>query len=87
MEKALYQATGRRKSSVARVRLVPGTGKFKGQTAETAYEKHFNVKYFDCGVDGNPRVGQTFGKGDFRTAKIQNIEQVTISGETYQLID
>ena len=29
MEKALYQATGRRKSSVARVRLVPGTGKFE----------------------------------------------------------
>jgi small subunit ribosomal protein S9 len=27
MEKAVYQATGRRKSSVARVRLVPGTGK------------------------------------------------------------
>ena len=27
MEKAIYQATGRRKSSVARVRLVPGTGK------------------------------------------------------------
>lgn len=67
--------------------LVPGTGKFKGQTAETAYEKHFNIKYFDCGVDGNPRVGQTFGKGDFRTAKIQNIEQITIAGEIYQLID
>ena len=29
MEKAVYQATGRRKSSVARVRLVPGTGKFE----------------------------------------------------------
>ena len=29
MEKALYQATGRRKSSVARVRMVPGTGKFE----------------------------------------------------------
>ena len=28
MEKADYQATGRRKSSVARVRLVPGNGKF-----------------------------------------------------------
>ena len=28
MEKVQYQATGRRKSSVARVRLVPGTGKF-----------------------------------------------------------
>ncbi len=28
MEKASYQATGRRKSSVARVRMVPGTGKF-----------------------------------------------------------
>ena len=28
MEKAVYQATGRRKSSVARVRLVPGNGKF-----------------------------------------------------------
>ena len=27
MEKAIYQATGRRKTSVARVRLVPGTGK------------------------------------------------------------
>jgi small subunit ribosomal protein S9 len=29
MEQANYQATGRRKSSVARVRLVPGTGKFE----------------------------------------------------------
>lgn len=29
MEKVVYQATGRRKSSVARVRLVPGTGKFE----------------------------------------------------------
>ena len=29
MEKAVYQATGRRKSSIARVRLVPGTGKFE----------------------------------------------------------
>ena len=27
MEKIQYQATGRRKSSVARVRMVPGTGK------------------------------------------------------------
>jgi small subunit ribosomal protein S9 len=27
MEKVQYQATGRRKSSVARVRMVPGTGK------------------------------------------------------------
>ncbi len=27
MEKAIYAATGRRKSSVARVRLLPGTGK------------------------------------------------------------
>ena len=29
MEKAVYHATGRRKSSIARVRLVPGTGKFE----------------------------------------------------------
>ena len=29
MEKASYQATGRRKSSVARVRMVPGTGKIE----------------------------------------------------------
>ena len=28
MVKVQYQATGRRKSSVARVRMVPGTGKF-----------------------------------------------------------
>lgn len=29
MIKAVYQATGRRKSSVARVRMTPGTGKFE----------------------------------------------------------
>jgi small subunit ribosomal protein S9 len=29
MEKVQYQAIGRRKSSIARVRLVPGTGKFE----------------------------------------------------------
>ncbi|HHU80024.1 MAG: 30S ribosomal protein S9 [Bacilli bacterium] len=29
MEKVQYQAVGRRKSSIARVRLVPGTGKFE----------------------------------------------------------
>lgn len=28
MEKVVYQATGRRKSSVAQVRMMPGTGKF-----------------------------------------------------------
>lgn len=29
MQKAVYQATGRRKSSVAQVRMMPGTGKFE----------------------------------------------------------
>lgn len=83
----IRHATGRLHVSNPKHTLTPGTGKFKGQTAKMAYEKHFNVKYFDCNINGNPRVGQTFGKGDFRTAKIQNIEQITIAGETYQLID
>ena len=36
MEKVQYQATGRRKSSVARVRMVPGTGKI------TVNERNFS---------------------------------------------
>ena len=43
MEKAQYQATGRRKSSVARVRMVPGNGKFE------VYGRNF-VEYIPSGA-------------------------------------
>jgi hypothetical protein len=81
------EATGRLHVANPKHTLVPGTGKFLGMSAETALKKHNNIKYFDCNIDGNPRKGQTFGKGDFRTAKIANIEQIKINGITYKVID
>ena len=41
MEKAVYQATGRRKSSVARVRLVAGNGKIEVNGVEL--DKYFEL--------------------------------------------
>lgn len=83
----IRHATGRLHVSNPKHTLVPGTGQYLGQSADEAYKKHFNLKYFDCGVDGNPRHGQTFGKGDYRTAKIDNIQQITIAGDSYELIN
>lgn len=83
----MRKATGRLHVANPKHTLVPGTGEFLGQSSKEAYKKHFNLKYFDCNIDGNPRHGQTFGKGDYRTAKIENIQEVTIAGTTYQLID
>ena len=83
----LRKANGRLHVSHPNHTLQPGTGKYLGQSSKEAYNKHFNLKYFDCTVDGNPRHGQTFGKGDFRTAKIANIQEITFNGETYSLID
>lgn len=67
--------------------LVPGTGKYIGESAKDALYNHGNLKYFDLTVDGKPRDGQTQGKGDFRCAKIANIVEITIAGETYLIKD
>ena len=84
---SLRSATGRLHVAKPKHTLVPGTGKFIGMSAETALAVHNNIKYFDCNIDGNPRKGQTPGKGDFRTAKIENIQTVRIDGVDYKVID
>ena len=48
-DEALYYGTGRRKNAVARVRLVPGTGKVTDTTG------HFDVK---ARIDGGGVSGQ-----------------------------
>lgn len=81
------KATGRLHVSNPKHTLVPGTGLYIGQSAADALKIHNNLKYFDCGVDGNPRVGQIPGKGDFRIAKIVSIKEITINGVHYDVID
>ena len=44
MAKTMYQATGRRKSSVARVRLLPGAGNIsqaRQEHSDTESQEHF----------------------------------------------
>ena len=84
---SIRSATGRLHVSKPKHTLVPGTGKFIGMSAETALAVHNNIKYFDCNIDGNPRKGQTPGKGDFRTAKIANIQTIRIDGVDYKVVD
>lgn len=84
---SIRKATGRLHVSNPKHTLVPGTGKYIGESAQDAYIKHNNLKYFDCTVDGNPRNGQTFGKGDFRTAKIERIKEMTINKVNYIIVD
>ncbi len=43
--RAMYQGTGRRKTSVARVRLVPGNGKFEINGKDGAYYLQGNYEY------------------------------------------
>ena len=43
--KIVYLGTGRRKSSVARVRLVEGTGKIKN------VEKLYYINFFECRIN------------------------------------
>ncbi len=83
----IREATGRLHVSNPKHTLVPGTGEFLGQSASDALKLHNNIKYFDCTVDGNPRNGQEFGKGDYRTAKIDRIIELKCNGIHYQIID
>ena len=43
MAKEMYQATGRRKSSIARVRLLPGTGRIVVNKKDL--EDYFGLKF------------------------------------------
>ena len=65
----------------------PGTGQRTGQSAEDAYVDHNNLKYFDVTVEGKPGVGQTPGKGGYRTAKIDRIVEIRIGGEQYTIVN
>ena len=82
----LRKATCRLHVSNPKHTLVPGTGLYAGESAADALKIHNNLKYFDLGVDGKPRAGQTEGKGDFRTAKIDSIKELTINGVHYDVI-
>lgn len=84
---SLRNATGRLHVQNPKHTLVPGTGLYIGESAEDVLKNHNNIKYFDCTVDGRPRNGQEFGKGDYRTAKIDRIKKIKISGITYEIVD
>ncbi len=62
MANLMYAATGRRKRSVARVRLIPGTGKVKvnGKPAE----EYFTVKTVVKEIFDPLKVTETEGKFD-----------------------
>lgn len=83
----IREATGRLHVQQPKHTLVPGTGEFIGESASEALKFHNNIKYFDCTVDGKPRNGQEFGKGDYRTAKIDRILEIKTGGIHYQIID
>ncbi len=62
MAKEMYAATGRRKRSVARVRLIPGSGnvKINGKTAD----QYFAVKTVVSEMFGPFKATETDGKFD-----------------------
>ena len=67
MATILYEATGRRKTSVARVALVPGNG--KKIVNERPFEDYFTRPTFAMVVEQPFRATQTEGKYDL-TAKV-----------------
>ena len=88
------KANGEKRKAVCRLHVSnpkhttkPGTGKYKGISSEEALKRHNNLKYFDLNAEGTPSIGQTPGKGNYRTAKIDRIIEVTIKGIQYILID
>ena len=62
MEKAIYYATGRRKSSVARVRLVPGKGDIIINNRELS--NYFGLKTMELIVRQPLEATETVGKFD-----------------------
>ena len=71
-----YNATGRRKSSVARVRLVPGEGNIVINDREL--NKYFGLKTIELIVNKPLEVTETKGKYDV----LVNVNGGDISGQT-----
>ena len=75
MAKVTYDATGSRKSSVARVRLVPGDGKITINGEELA--KYFGLKTLELIVRQPLEATETLGKYDV----LANVVGGGISGQ------
>lgn len=75
MAKVTYNATGSRKSSVARVRLVPGDGKITINGREL--NKYFGLKTLELIVRQPLEVSETLGKYDV----IATVDGGGISGQ------
>ena len=75
MAKVTYDATGRRKSSVARVRLVPGEGNIV--INDRVLEKYFGLKTLDLIIKQPLEVTETIGKYDV----LANVNGGGISGQ------
>ena len=75
MAKVTYNATGSRKSSVARVRLVPGEGKITVNGRELT--EYFGLKTLELIVRQPLEVSETLGKYDV----IATVEGGGISGQ------
>lgn len=75
MAKVTYDATGRRKCSVARVRLVPGEGNII--INDRALNKYFGLKTLDLIVKQPLEITETIGKYDV----LANVDGGGISGQ------
>ena len=75
MAKVTYDATGRRKSSVARVRLVPGEGNITINDREL--DKYFGLKTLELIVRQPMETTETLGKYDV----LANVMGGGISGQ------
>jgi len=75
MAKVTYDATGRRKSSVARVRLVPGEGNII--INDRVLNKYFGLKTLDLIVKQPLEITETIGKYDV----LANVDGGGISGQ------
>ena len=73
--KAVYWGTGRRKTSVARVRLTPGTGLFV--VNGRAFDDYFGREVLKSFVDQPFRVTETVGRFDV----LANIKGGGLSGQ------
>ena len=78
---SIRHAVGRLHVSNPSHALKPGTGKFIGESAEDAYKNHNNLKYFDCNFESDS------GRGAYRTAKIDRIQEMTIDKVHYTIVD
>lgn len=75
MAKVTYDATGRRKSSIARVRLIPGEGSIV--VNDRALDNYFGLKTLDLIIKQPLELTETLGKYDI----IANVNGGGVSGQ------